>query len=326
MAGDRGFGYTRGRSTKTMNVVYEQPAKFNCYVDDSIPLSWHRRWRSLKPAMPWVVFWYVTMAEILAVRRWLADGLSPSPSDLPFALLTPLLIIALLLLPMEGLLRIRHRSKRVLMLRDRWVSLSPSKVSQVRWKHIRGWRFAPIQNEPELTKLTVLLGPAKQGGWRRCWSMVLVSPRQKDDLVARLESRRDSKDSNYEVRVLTHVPPPPKPDGVRGSFVVGMLVYLLGMFLLLHSVPPLAFGVSGFKEPPRASQSPEPHASQPKERLRAWLAGQFVNAAELRRYLLVIGGALAACSAASMVGGSLLMNRSIRRTWVSREAEVLSPK
>jgi len=324
MAGHRGFGYTRGRSTKTMNVVYEQPAKFNRYVDESIPLTWGYRWRTLKLVIPAIAFLYLTTAELLAFRLWQDDGLSPG--ELPFVLLAPFSIVPLLLLLVEGAIRTNHRSKRVLKLKDRWVSLSPSRVSRIRWKHIRACRFEPIQNQPGLTKFTVLFGPAKQGGWRRRWSMVLASPEQKDDLLAQVESRRDSKDHNYEVRVLTRPQPAPQPDCARGSMTVGMAVYLLGIFLFVHGAPALAYGALGVKDPPRAGQPLDNPTSQPKERFPTWLITPSSNAAELRRFFLVVGGTLTACSVASLVGGSLLMNRSRKRMWAAIEAEVLSSK
>ena len=122
-----------------MNIVYEQPAQFNRYVDETIPRTWSYRWRSLRSLVPAIIFIYVTTAELLALRLWQDDGLSAG--ELPLVLLAPLSIVPLLLVSMEALLRIRHRSKRVLKLRDKWISLSPSKVSQVRWEHVRVWRF-----------------------------------------------------------------------------------------------------------------------------------------------------------------------------------------
>ena len=53
-----------------MNAIYEQPAEFNRYVDDSIPLTWSYRWRSLKQLIPAVALLYVMLAESLLVRAW----------------------------------------------------------------------------------------------------------------------------------------------------------------------------------------------------------------------------------------------------------------
>jgi hypothetical protein len=156
--------------------------------------------------------------------------------------------------------------------------------------------------------------------------MVLASPEQKDDLLAQVESRRDSKDHNYEVRVLTRPQPAPQPDCARGSMTVGMAVYLLGIFLFVHGAPALAYGALGVKDPPRAGQPLDNPTSQPKERFPTWLITPSSNAAELRRFFLVVGGTLTACSVASLVGGSLLMNRSRKRMWAAIEAEVLSSK
>ncbi len=308
-----------------MNVVYEQPAKFNRYVDDSIPLTWQRRWQGLKPAMPWVAFWYVTIAEVFSMRRWLAEGVSPDGTDVVFALLAPFPLIALGLLVAEAGLRLQHCSRRILKLREKWVLLKPAKASQVSWKWIRAWRFEPIQDHPELTKLTVLIGPAKPGRWRRCWSMVLASPEQRPDLLAQLRSQQDSADHICEVRVLNQPKSSPKVGRPRRGRALGFAIYLLGVYLLVHGGPLFAFGVVCPKDPGPIIRGREQPVSHPRELLRAWVTTNFSSPAELRRFALIMGGTLTACSVASLVGGSVLMNRSLKRTWAAREAEVLSP-
>jgi hypothetical protein len=108
-----------------VDVVYEQPAKFNRHVDESIPLTWRYRWRTFKLILPICFFCYVTMAGALAARTWVSEGLGLDRVVL--ILLYSTSIVAGLCLAVEVSLRMHHRTKRVLRLKEKRVSFQPSK-------------------------------------------------------------------------------------------------------------------------------------------------------------------------------------------------------
>ena len=195
---------------------FEQPKELNHLVLDTIPWTWERRWRLWKMLLPVIVFYLVTLTEIVTFRAWASESL-----DLQFTgviVLKNLIVLAFFFLLMEFLVAFENRSKRSVVLDKRWLCLSPAKNSRRSWETVRACHFEPIPALQDATKLTFEFG-SKDGKVLpgRSWSMILTSHEQVRQMLAELANQRAQRHLDFTVN--EHTQPRPKRKRHAGSLL-----------------------------------------------------------------------------------------------------------
>jgi hypothetical protein len=266
----------------------EQPAKLNQYADPTLPLTWTIRWHSLRPSLPLLICSGLLLVEMLAFRLWLNDrGLL---SELPLVLTCALMPAALVLAAFEIQVRIWHRTKRTLRLDGNHVSISPTKYPRVSWKQITAWRFHPVEQDPELTLLTMEYSARKKVKWRREWSMILRKPDQVQAVVSELDQFRETGSNTAPVFHFSE-PDPPKSSHRR---IRGTVALAISWWLLIHGIPLLGVGL--LPPPKRTDPAADNSRFTAKElaKIQSTAVRFFSSPTQLRTFALVTGAGITA--------------------------------
>ena len=219
---------------KISGMTIEQKSEFNRFVDASIPITWAWRRRQFKIILPIWCFIWVCYLEMGIIAAWLNDKLT---WDFISKLLGGLLAFTGTMWTLiEILVRLRHRSKRILKIEDKRIVVSPAKNGFIPWKKVCRFQFEPIPELPNIQKLTIFLrGFKKQNQSERpFWMMVLEQPSQAHELANHLEAKRSETSSNFEIVTLSE---PSKPSQGRSFPFLGMSLIMAGLYFLLHGIP-----------------------------------------------------------------------------------------
>ncbi len=215
-------------------MTVEQKPEFNRFVDSSIPLSWAWRRRQFKIVLPIWCFIWACYFEMGVTAAWLRDKL-----NLEFIadLMGGLFIFTAAMWPLiEIQVRWRHRSKRILRIKDKRIVVSPAKNGIVPWKNIARFQFEPIPELPDSQKLTIYLRDLKKRkqSERPFWMMVLEQSSQATDLASCFEVKRNEAGLDFEIVLLKE---PAKPIQSKPFPIAGMSFMMAGMYFLLHGIP-----------------------------------------------------------------------------------------
>jgi hypothetical protein len=288
-------------------MTIEQKPELNRFVDPSIPLTWNYRWRQIKPTLPIWIFILLPLLEIGLFRAWLADKLQWDRLAV-LVMAGPAMFIFVLAVA-EVQTRIQQRSKRVIQFNDDKIRLRPSKSELLKWEKIAKFQFEPIPGMQGLMKLKLFLHgrPNQKLAGRTFWSMVLEQPAKVQELVEYFQKRRTETPTNFQVEVLDK-PIPPGPPGQ--PVLLGMSLYLGGIFLLLHGLPLLLVGLTDGRHHDSGNDSD--FTSDEKVKLGRFIIKYFHTPGELRHFYIVTGGVLTFSGLFLLVWGWLLMNRKPR--------------
>lgn len=282
--------------------TFEQKAGLNHFVDPSIPLSWSYRWARLRLVLPLLVFITAFLWEMILFGAWLSDW--PVFSMIAVCAVVAFIPFALVFFFFEFGVRRAQRSKREIELRDRG-ALIP--VRLLRWEQIKIWQFEPIPDFPEYSKLTIEYTTQRKPKRRRFWQMVLEKPTQVQELISELESQKQRRPMNYEVKVLDKASPPRRTGIVSNA---GVWQSIAGYYLFIHGGPMLVKGLEG-----RHDQSGQDAQLTPERaaKLARFVHAHFANAKELQHFFITVGGTLTIMAIVLMIWGGLLKRRARRQ-------------
>jgi hypothetical protein len=283
-------------------MTIEQKPELNRLVDSSIPLTWAWRWRQIKRTLPIWFFIWACLLEMGLFKAWLSDRLT---LDFIVMLLTMCLFFPLFVLGMAEIqVRIQHRSKRVIKLEDNKIIVKPAKNQVVRWKNVQSFQFEPLLRTSGLTMLTLHLHGRKKGSLpkRAFWAMVLEKSRA-DELTRYLQTKKIEVPSNYEIELLDRPSAPP----ITAPFpLLGMSLYMGGVFLLLHGIPLFA---AGFDQNHHDSGENSKFSPQELAKLGGFLRKHFSSKEEFHHFFMALGAVMSLIGIGMMFFGWRWMNR-----------------
>jgi hypothetical protein len=273
-----------------------QPSEFNKYVDDTIPLTWAIRWKTIKATLPSLAFSLVLLLEIVAYRSWL-DELSPR--SILFRLSSIPTLFIFIGVVMEISVRLGHCTSRYLQPQEKRIKTNKFWIP---WKRVMGWSLVPIPGQAGLRKLIIAYS---FGGRRnRIWSMVLQYPDQSQALKSELDLLRLGRIMTPPL-VETYEPEPPN----KSVRIRGLVLLLLAMFCLLHGMPMLV-GVALRSPEHRSNQSSASNLTpKEKEKLGRFVARYFSSPKDFRQFCLLTGGGLTALGAGLYVWGLITIRK-----------------
>lgn len=176
-------------------IKFVQLGELNRYVDDSIPLTWKKRWDALRVSLPILIFCGAAFVPYLVLNAILEQSWAPIQRTIIPLLLFPLV----LLLIFEITLRVHQRSKRILLLKDnRIVFHAGENPKWVKWSEIAAVRFEPIPETSEFC-ITLVEAKARNGKAGRPWALVLPWGDVKSLLVPELNRRMNESRSDFEL-------------------------------------------------------------------------------------------------------------------------------
>jgi hypothetical protein len=281
-------------------VTIEQKPELNRFVDPSIPLTWRYRWEQYRRLLPLILFCSVCLLDQALLHAWLADQMFLGV--FVKIAVCGLAISLVLFLGLEFGIRSRHRSKRVIRIEDKGIYLKPSKRQLIRWKEVSAWLAEPIPQEPELSKLTVLLSQSKKPQ-KTAWSMVLDKSQMRT-MFAELELRKNIPPANFQIDILNE---PSLPESRTRFSMAGLCLYLFGFYLLLHGGPLLLSGLTHGHS--HGDSGGSKFTSAEIEKLARFFQAHFSSKAEVRHFFIVAGSVLTGLGLVFMVWGWLLMKR-----------------
>jgi hypothetical protein len=290
-------------------VIIEQRAELNRLVDPSIPLTWEWRRRQLEMLLPVWCFILACIFEMALLRDLVTR--KPTVSYAPiFAACAFLLFFLLGMCEIEA--RMRHRSKRVIQLKERAIIVRPACHQFIRWKDVARFQLEPVPEMPGITKLKLYLARKKPPAAisQPVWSMALEQP-QKQELLRLLQARKAEGPVGYQVECLEQ----PKLETKPKPFpAFGLWVNMTGGYLLLHGVVLLPVAL---KKNPQSADRGSMFNSEMSEKIGRFVARHFSSEAEWHHFLLIFAVALIVAGAALYVL-SLRMANSGRRSEVDR--------
>ena len=281
-------------------MTIEQKSELNRFVDPSIDEPWLYRWQRLKLVLP---IWFYILAfffELAFFMAWLSN--KPLPDAL-FVSVGPWLAIFLLFAILwEILVRLGHRSKRVLQFQADKVILGPGKSPCVAWKDVSKIQFEPIAASNNLTKLILTrLRPRKKH--RQTNDMLVIeNPVQAQELIDYLRKQKAETSTNFGIVVLDA----PSPRHPLPNLFWSMSIFFMGLFLIYHGAPILMAlsSLSGHK-----SDDDSRFTSEQRAKLGHFLAQHFSSKAELHHFFLTLSISLIVAGVALLILGWRLMNR-----------------
>jgi hypothetical protein len=278
-------------------MTVEQKPELNRFVDPSIPLTWGYRWRQLKMTLPIWIFSWLCFLETALLKAWLADKLSP---DFALTLLGAFLFLLFFIFGIvEVAIRIQQRSKRVMRIDDKSITVKPARNQFIRWKHISKFRFEPITEAQSLTKLSVFGLALKRISRRARWLIVMDSPTQVRELISYLQMKKAAASAVYEIEILEN---PSQSEASIPFPYLGMSLYWSGTYLLLHGVPLLFVAFAG-------GHSDTNTTEEQRNKVGRVIAAYFSNVEQLRHFYVGLGLALTGFGIALLVWGRWLMGR-----------------
>jgi hypothetical protein len=260
----------------------EQPAELNRFVDRSIPLTWAYRWEQLRIVLPILIFCVVLLGGQGLLVIWSEDAWE----RLPVVAIAMVGLIPFFMIMIEFLIRIRHWSKRILVLREKKIVFGDKRAWH-QWNVVRAFRLEPIANQRELRKLSIEYQYPKAKSARE-WSLVIDRPESAKTVLEELNRLKSAAVGNFEIEVLTEARPFHTP-GVKSPimwfFGLAFLLFTLGM--------PLTFvGLTLGMKTERGSNSSSRISEKGAEKMARFLYKHFDSLEEMRRFFLLSGSAL----------------------------------
>jgi hypothetical protein len=211
----------------------EQPRELNSLVDDSIPLTWNYRWQRFRVLVPFLALLVIVTIERALLGAWLKDKLDVS--TISVAVIASFSFFLFFFILLEGEIRFRHRTTRVLEAKDKGVFLKPMRGEFIHWDLIRTFRFEPFLHRSDLVKLTVEYAASRKSKIIRYWSMALSKTEQVDNLTSELEFRRQRGTGSFAL--LSSAEPLVAPPVPQKMALLPFWVCVLGFWLLAHGIP-----------------------------------------------------------------------------------------
>jgi hypothetical protein len=284
-------------------MTIEQKPELNRFVDPSIPLTWGYRWVQLKFMLPAWLLVLAFFVEIGAFGTWRAGKflLQPILASLGGWLAMILFVAGM----MEIQIRARHRSKRVIQIEEKGITVKPAKNRFVSWKQILKFQLVPIPEAPDTSALILYLRarPGRRQSPRGFWAMVLENPSQTQDLVRYLQTRKAETPTSYEIEILERAEPAEQQSPTPHLFL-GMTLMMAGCFLLVHGGPMLVGILDRDHHDPGDGRKLSPEAAA---RLRQFILTHFSSKEELRRFFLTLSIVLIVAGVILMILGKWLM-------------------
>jgi len=204
-------------------LIIEQDADLNRHVLDMTPITWRQRREWMRQGLFFSPFCFWGMA-MLVVNQWMEDrqiSLLPPIAGFLTASVFSCFGIAVLL---EWTVRHERKAPRKLKILPNRIVRRGRKIMS--WKAVEGWYLAPVTDESNLQKLTILLrghaiaAPAGQ------WSIVISHPHQADALRSLLEERNRTGAPGALL-----IPDLPSPRSPSSSSMVGLYVMSIGAMI-----------------------------------------------------------------------------------------------
>jgi len=285
-------------------MTVEQKPELNRFVDLSIPLTWEYRWIQLKLMLPVWLLLLAILLEAWFFGTWLAgrSWLQPLLVGLGGWLAMVFFVAGM----MEIQIRARHRSKRVIQIKDKGITVKPAKNSFVRWKQILKFQLVPIPEAPGTSALILYLRvrPGRRQTHRAFWAMALENPSQTQDLLRYLQTRKSETPTSYEIEILERPGPTEKQSHAPYLFL-GMTLMMAGYFLLMHGGPMLVAILDRDHHDSGDGRKLSPEAAA---RLRQFILTHFSSKEEFRRFFLTLSIVLIVAGVILMILGRWLMH------------------
>lgn len=207
---------------------------------------------------------------------------------------------------MEIQIRARHRSKRVIQIEEKGITVKPAKNSFVRWKQILKFQLVPIPGVQGTTALILYLRarPGRKQPQRAFWAMVLENPLQMQDLVRYLQTKKSETPTSYEIEILERAEPAEQQNPAP-HLLLGMMLMMAGYFLLMHGGPMLVAILDGGHQDSGDGRKLSPEAAA---RLRQFILTHFSSKEEFRRFFLTLSIVLIVAGVILMILGRWLMH------------------
>jgi hypothetical protein len=233
------------------------------------------------------------MMEMVAFRLWLND--KSLLANLHVFLGIAALPVASILVLAEVLLRSAHRSKRILKLEPKRVSVSPAKYNRIPWQNIKTWQIEPLADAGGFSELTLEYSLGKSGTTLRRWSMVLERPDQERALLSALDSLRLSGVSSAPLIQLSS---PASREAARLPIRISVAI-ALALFFLLHGMPLLIGGLSNPSSRDTGSSDRSQFTSREKAKLQLFVSRHFTHTSpqQFRHFALIAGSGMTSVGA-----------------------------
>lgn len=283
-------------------------------MDDSIPITWSRRWRTLKLIGPVLAF--ITLSGLLLVG---STAFKSWVEGLPFEVSFFGILIAVLVLPggvfliSEMQLRISHRSKRILEIGTKGIIIRHyERQNQIPWTSIYSIQIEPITGHSELSKINILFVSGKKSKIPKTWSIALERSTQLPQLVSELKRRYQSQDS-FAFQEFHEPLPPGKPRPIPNLWPS-----MIGAFLLLLGLPLVFVTLSNHA----SDSNNDPPKNEPPEAFQNFIYDHFKTPEELDRFFLITGSVLSGLGLLSTVWGSVVLSRHSKQIQEIRKREL----
>lgn len=136
-------------------MVIEQKPELNRFIDPSIPVTWAKRRRAFKIALPVWIFACVCMLEMGLLLTSTSGQFSWDKSITMAA--SSVVMFVFFWVMIEAQIYFYGQSKRTLTIKDKRIVMNPVKQPSMPWKSIARFQFEPILENASLTKLSVFV-------------------------------------------------------------------------------------------------------------------------------------------------------------------------
>jgi len=296
------------------SMTLEQPANLNRLICECPPLTWRRRWQMFRIFVPLLFLLAIFKLETLGLKMWDEGQMDFARFGLAALMMfagAPLTVFLLL----EIKLRLAQREQRrafdlpqVLHVTDAGLSFFGPGRPVTRWSRVAAFWFQDIPGEPSFSRLTVEYFRERNRRVPVFRRYVLEKSVQQPQLISKLTLLRQEAGCKFWIHLNQPVPVCELPR----LFMRGLFLQVGGLLALLHGVPLLAAvllprfhhvsNVPGLTWPPAQSRE-----------IGRFLAAHFSSQAELRHFMLLAGGLLAALGLGVLLWGALISRAKIIR-------------
>ena len=286
-------------------MTIEQRPELNRFVDPSIIQPWRFRWQWLKLFLPLWLYILAFSLELGLFASWVAD--KPLLKCLLICLGPPLAMLLILVLLREISIRSGQRSNRVIQFHDEHIILGSGEIPRIQWENVVKFQCEPIIESPGLTKLILAYIVPNRKRRQRMSTIAIEDHPRVNELIDYLQKQRAKAPTNFDVTILDTPSPPPR---APKWLLLGMSMFLTGMFLLIHGLPILM----AFLDPNRP-HSREDSRFSPEQiaKLHRFVAEHFSSRDEFRHFSLTLGSVLTVAGCSLLFWGWWLMNRKPNR-------------
>jgi hypothetical protein len=280
-------------------MTFEQPAELNRFLYPA--RNWAERRRLMFQVLPVFLFLGVFLLESAGLKAWMADRLT---WNLVPVLLSGYLSLLVLLFGIAEIATVlEQRSKRVLRLEDRRLTINPAKHRSFKWKHALKFQFEPLADASEFTKLTLFKADglwSKTPSPRAGWSLILATRTQVPELKAALQAKLAEGVGHFEIVTRET----PALTTVRASISRrGLMIYLSGGFLLFHGLPLLLGAITLLYHQSKYDS----FIRTPQTQFGRWIVSHFSSPAQFNYTLLSLGLVLTVAGIGLLWRGGKLM-------------------